>query len=176
MKALTIVTFGCILIWLLITSSHSSAKGKSIHQQNHAFVKVAQCEHDFEDVDFCDKVHISQFKQAIKSKKPDFYSKYIIAVFNLVNGEKRPIEKSLAAIDSSSGVVYTFPFETFKGNVDDNGNEVRKPELFYSLIENKICIVGSTYAYRDVNENSRACYQFVSKKSLNGTNFELITE
>ena len=74
----------------------------------------------------------------------------------------------MVAIDSITHIAYPLPFDFFGGSVDEKGFNIGAPSVGYNLTENKICIDGAVYSYRNVKENAISCYVF------NGSGFDYV--
>ena len=133
---------------------------------NHPFQRVVQCETDYSEINFCDKAHLAAINKAVLTRRADFNEHYIFLTVPVAGN--RAVKGSAVVIDTKTGMVYPLPFDFYGGYVDRKGFPVSSPALQvkYDLQSPKICIHGSTYAYRDVYENQVSCFVF------NGAGFD----
>ncbi|HEY8094598.1 MAG TPA: hypothetical protein VIE65_00695 [Methylobacter sp.] len=129
--------------------------------KNHEFDRVLTAEGDLEVVDgalhakscyledsvvdLCTPKHINAIKQAIKTRRPDFFKKYIIVHIPETHYGKDAA--SVLAVDSTTGIAYPLPFDFFVGS--DIGTEAAmtvKSNLSYTISNNTICVRGTTHA------------------------------
>ena len=158
----TILMRNIIFVMFFLNISSASCKEREVVEthKNLYSQKVIPCYLDY-GIDFCDVRHLAAIKKAIKTKKPVFYKKFIIL---FIKEFKSGL--SMVAIDSVTHTAYPLPFDYFGGSVDEKGFEIGAPSVGYNLNENKICIDGTVYSYRNVKENAISCYVF------NGSGFD----
>jgi|GEM_PF-3139150 len=127
---------------------------------------VVPCRFDFSDIDYCDATHLSFFSLQLGLKKPDFFKSY-----KLLKYKESDTESSLVVIDTAQGKAYPLPF-TIGNYVDDKGFSTAKEAVVeFNLNDNKICINGSVYSYKNSVTNDKSCFEF----SANG-NFKKLAE
>jgi len=127
---------------------------------------VVPCRFDFGDIDYCDARHLSFFRLQLRLPPPDFFK-----VYKLLRYKESNTESSLIVIDTARGKAYPLPF-TIGNYVDDKGFSTAKEAVVeFNLNDNKICINGSVYSYKNSVTNDKSCFEF----SANG-NFKKLAE
>ncbi len=114
---------------------------------------ITQCQYDYDDFNFCSKANIAQYKNALKTQKPNFNQKYI-----LLNLSTSPKAFRFVALDTKSGLALPLK-DTIIGFKDDKGGLTGKPPVIqYSVNSPNLCMKGSISAYRDAYDNVKTCY------------------
>jgi hypothetical protein len=94
---------------------------------------------------------------AISKNKPNFDEKYIL--LSIPEGLPPYFQRSLVAIDTTSGVVYPVPIDGYTGVTNEQGYAKRSGQLKFDLHSSKICIDGAIVAHHMI-ENGNFCFTF----------------
>lgn len=135
---------------------------------NVPFKKVAQCESDYFNGNFCSKANIAKYKNALASMKANFDQKYIL----LNTGSAQSLE--MIALDTQTGIGYPLNYQ-YTGWEDDHGKVLKKPTATFSVNDNKLCLSGSQYdgdhpGTHETYSNIRNCFSITKERSR--TSFE----
>jgi hypothetical protein len=135
---------------------------------NHPFQRFSipnsmdGCSYPASPVNFCDKEHMSAIESAVRGVAPNFDGKYILLS---IDERKSYFQRSLAVIDSSTGIVYPVPIDFYSGKPDVQGAISKFGDLKFNLKSNEICLSGSIYAYRP-EQDGRFCFHFDGEKFI----------
>lgn len=154
-----------IAIFFVFFSAKGFAQSKPAGiDGNHPYVGVkiaylkstlTDCSYQFSPVDFCDKKHLKAINSAIANLKPNFNQHYIL----ITHPEwEKDHQKSVLAIDSTTGVVYPLPIDAYSG-ILHNGSARGDGRIDFSLNSNKVCIAGAILVYRAF-EQGNFCFNF----------------
>lgn len=118
-----------------------------------ALKEISDCEMDYIDFNFCDKISIKEYRQALKSRKVNFHHKYIL--LDMSGG----FEGLYVAINKETGVVYPLhyylkPKNKSNGKLIKNGHDGVK----FSVDRPDICFNGDIYAYKESYDNVHVCF------------------
>lgn len=128
---------------------------------NAQYSATETCIFDYDDFDFCSKQNIAKYKEALKTKQPNFANKYIL--INL--GTLRNIR--YVAIDSKNGLVIPLGEEII-GFKDDHYNLTGKPPTTtFSISSANLCVKGSVYSYRNAYDNISVCFSIKADQFSN---------
>ncbi|WP_240324416.1 hypothetical protein [Trinickia diaoshuihuensis] len=132
-----------------------------IEPNNHPYANVRiaypsdECSFQFSSVDFCDEKHLTEIKRAIAERRPDFGGKYIL--LSIPEGSPSFFQRSLVAIDTTTGIVYPVPIDAYSGATDGNGYAKSVGKLKYNIHSNQVCITGAIFMHRMV-EDGNFCF------------------
>lgn len=114
-----------------------------------------QCKFDYGEIDFCSESYKKKYMNGFSSKPNFDKSKILLDVQS---------DGTLVVLDPKTKNVFPLYGQYF--DVNKNNKIMKKREIFYGLNDNKICINGYKYAYRDLVDDGKYCYFF------NGVGFE----
>lgn len=135
---------------------------------NVPFKKVVSCESDLFNGEYCSKKNIAQYKNALKTMKPNFNKKYIL----LNTGSSNSLE--FIALDTLTGIAYPLNLQ-YTGWENNAGKTLKKPTFSFSLNQEKLCLTGSQYdgdhpGTHETYSNIKNC--FVVQTERGHTSFE----
>ncbi|MFW1635259.1 hypothetical protein [Acinetobacter oleivorans] len=120
---------------------------------NAPYKATTTCQFDYDDFNFCSKINIAKYKNALSSQKPNFNTKYILLN---VSTSLRSIR--YVALDTKNGLAFPLR-DTILGFKDNRGGLTGKPPVIkYSINNSFLCTWGSILAYRDAYDNVKTCY------------------
>lgn len=120
---------------------------------NAPYKATTECQFDYDDFNFCSKVNVAKYKNALKIQKPNFNQKYI-----LLNLSSSPKIFRFIALDTKNGLALPLRDEIL-GFKDKKGGLTGKPPIIqYSVNNSLLCTQGSISAYRDAYDNVKTCY------------------
>lgn len=159
-KIVLLINFAS-LTWYACAADANSAK------RNHEFKEIKLgysggplCSFQYAPVYFCDDRHIAEIKEAIETKASNFNGHYILLP---ILERKEYYQRSLVAIDVETGVVYPLPFDFYSGDIDKKGAIHNYGRILYSLGSNRVCILGSIVAHRQI-DSGKLCWDFDGAK------------
>lgn len=118
----------------------------------------SQCKFDYGEIDFCSDKYKKIYKSGFQSKANFDKVKILLDIQS---------DGTLVVLDPKTKNV--FPLYGQYLDIKENKKIIKKREIIYGLNDNKICIKGYKYAYRDLVENGEYCYIFT------GSGFEDFT-
>jgi len=125
---------------------------------------VFQCQFDHEYINFCSNKHIELYNKKIKST-PNFANDKILLVIDARRdiGKGLPrVVKSIVVLDPKTNKVFSL-IQTVGHFVDNRLEEIEEEpaQIKFSKNNNKLCLSGTTYSYKDNNINvENECYRF----------------
>jgi|GEM_PF-4435753 len=133
-------------------------------------VKIKQATHDgcsflYSPVNFCDEKHIEAVTTAIKSKKPNFNSRYILLT---ITERSEYFQKSIVAIDPSTGLFYPLPIDAYSGTPSKSDPDGKNGKISFDLDSNEICIEGDILVYRSITTGN-FCFYLKDEKFIGHT-------
>lgn len=138
--------------------------------QNHVFERFefhyAQtdpdygCSFRFSPVNFCDKRHLAKINKGISSLKPNYNTHFILLP---IQEREKYHQKSLVAIDTTTGIVYPLPIDFYSGRFDKKGRIKSQGKLEFNKNSNELCIEGAIAVYRSI-ENGKFCFKLKNNK------------
>src|SRR5690606_24811373 len=103
------------------------------------------CSFLYSPVNFCDSYHIDAVSKAITELEPNFNHTYILLA---ITEHPEYHQKSIVAIDSSSGHFYPVPIDSFSPS--ESAVEGADEIIEYDLESNRLCINGDILVYRSI--------------------------
>jgi hypothetical protein len=114
------------------------------------------CSFQFSPVDFCDEKHMGLINAAISEQAPNFNQHYILL---LISEWPKYHQRSVAAIDTTTGVVYPAPIDAYSGPLNKKGSAEQDGKVTFGMDSNKVCIDGSILVYK-ATEQGNFCFDF----------------
>ncbi|OTG63869.1 hypothetical protein [Acinetobacter silvestris] len=111
-----------------------------------------QCKFDYGEIDFCSKKYLNLYNKNLGATK-NFNKDFIL--FSL--------DDAIVVLDPIGKEVFPLYGQYFDEK-NDGGKVIKNKTIDFSSLNNKICIDGMKYAYKDIVENGRYCYKFSNKK------------
>lgn len=148
----------CMFFCNLLMAHADAAPAARNHPYSSVHIAYAsdECSFQFSPVDFCDERHLAEIKNAINVSKPNFNGKFILLS---LPERSQYLQRSLVAIDTTSGVVYPVPIDAYSGVTNEDGFPRRLGRLKFDLHSSKVCIYGAIVAYHMI-EDGKFCFVF----------------
>lgn len=105
------------------------------------------CSFLYSPVDFCDAHHTNAVMEAIRELQPNFNNRYILIT---IMERTEYNQKSIVAIDPSTGKFYPVPIDFFSGTPSKYDPKGENGKLTYKLDSNRLCLKGDIVVYRSV--------------------------
>lgn len=140
-----------LLTFIFITHSYAGAINKFTISING---NKGQCEFDYGEVNFCSNYYLNLYQKSL-NLKPNFNKNYIL----LDVGQ----DGTIVVVDPIHKEAFPL-YGQYSDGEDENGKLVSNRILKFSKNDNKICIKGRKYAYRDISNNETYCYELVNNK------------
>ncbi|SEL27523.1 hypothetical protein SAMN05216214_11031 [Atopomonas hussainii] len=120
------------------------------------------CSFSYSPVNFCDEKHINAVSTAIAESMPNFNNNYILLTIS-----ERPEyhQKSVVAIDPSTGFFYPIPIDAYSGTPSDTDPEGKDGKISFGLDSNEVCIDGDILVYRAITTGN-FCFYFQDGKFI----------
>lgn len=137
-----------LIVGIVIMTS-AIATTTNAHSKKISGFSIEDCHEDFEDVNFCSKKFVNQYKYALKNKQINFNHHYIL---HFLKPDKFG-NKEVVAINPKNKRVITLGVEinpTSKVNFSKNSNT--------------FCFSGSIEGYRQSNRGNHICYSLQKDK------------
>ncbi|MHA3058864.1 hypothetical protein ACX1NT_13340 [Acinetobacter sp. ANC 5584] len=140
-----------LLTFIFIMHSYAGAINKFTISING---NKGQCEFDYGEVNFCSNYYLNLYQKSL-NLKPNFNKNYIL----LDVGQ----DGTIVVVDPIHKEAFPL-YGQYSDGEDENGKLVSNRILKFSKNDNKICIKGRKYAYRDISNNETYCYELVNNK------------
>jgi hypothetical protein len=105
------------------------------------------CSFPHSPVNFCDPYHTGAVSKAIKDLAPNFNSQYILLA---ITERPKYHQKSIVAINPSTGHFYPVPIDFFSGTPSKSDPEGADGRLEFGLESNRMCVSGDIVVYRSI--------------------------
>lgn len=109
----------------------------------------SQCEFDYGEIDFCSAKYKKIYNSGFEHKLNFANSRILLEIQS---------DGTFVVLDPKTKNVFPLYGQYF--DVKKDNKVIKKREVIYNLNDNKICIDGYKYAYRDLVENGTYCYSF----------------
>lgn len=113
------------------------------------------CSFLYSPINFCDKKHVEIVNKAIRENTPNF-NKYYILLTILERPEYH--QKSVVAIDPSTGIFYPIPIDAYSGTPSKNDPAGKNGKISFGLDSNKVCIDGDILVYKSIRTGNFCFY------------------
>ncbi|WP_111893477.1 hypothetical protein [Acinetobacter sp. MB5] len=146
------VFFSFLLIFIMHTYAGTASKFTVSINGNKG-----ECKFDYGEIDFCSNYYLNLYQKSL-NLNPNFNKNYILLDVSQ--------DGSIVVVDPIHKEAFPLYGEYYDGENED-GKVISDRILKFSKDDNKICIKGMKYAYRDLSYNGTYCYQFLNNEFEN---------
>lgn len=118
-----------------------------------------QCKFDYGEIDFCSAKYKKIYSSGFENKLNFDNSRILLEIQS---------DGTFVVLDPKTKNVFPLYGQYF--DVKKDNKVIKKREVIYNLKDDKICIEGYKYAYRDLVENGKYCYKFTGNGFENFVN------
>ncbi len=109
-----------------------------------------QCKFDYGEIDFCSEKYNKIYRNGFENKLNFANSRILLDIQS---------DGTFVVLDPKTKNVFPLYGQYF--DIKKDKKLIKKREVIYNLNDNKICINGYKYSYRDLVENGSFCYKFI---------------